>query len=99
MGRLSHGTIHLHYASEISLDGFERRLTGVPILTITQGVELLLRVGQRPDLLLTLRPEIPQVGRDDGNRRIWHQRPLTVTRRAEMRCQCHAPEATPAHRA
>jgi hypothetical protein len=50
-------------------------------------------------LLLTLRPEIPQVGRDDGNRRIWHQRPLTVTRRAEMRCQCHAPEATPAHRA
>ena len=76
MGRLSHCAIHLHHAREIGLEGVERCLTRGPILTITQGVELLLRVGQRPDLLLTLRAKIPQVGRDDGNRRIWHQRPL-----------------------
>jgi hypothetical protein len=43
LGRLSHPAIHLHHASEIGLDGVERRLTRRPIFTITQGVELLLR--------------------------------------------------------
>ena len=70
MGRLSHRAIHLHHASEIGLDGVERRLTRTPILTITQGIELLLRVGQRPHLLLALGAKIPQMGRDDRNRRI-----------------------------
>jgi hypothetical protein len=48
MGGLSHCAMHLHNASEIGLDGVERRLTRGPILTIAQGVELLLRVGKRP---------------------------------------------------
>ena len=74
-GRLSHREVHLHHASEIGLEGFKCRLTRGSLLTITQGVELLLRVGQPPDLLLTLSAKSPQVGRDDSNGRIWHQPP------------------------
>jgi hypothetical protein len=75
MGRLSHREIHLHHASEIGLEGVERRPTFGLTLTIAEDVELLLRVGERPDLLLTLGAKVPQVGRDDSNRRIWHQPP------------------------
>ena len=74
MGRLSDRQIHFHHASEIGLEGVERGLRRGPILTVSHGVELLLRVGQCPNLLLTLGAEIPQMGRHDGNWRVRHQK-------------------------
>ena len=63
---------NVDHASKIGLEGLERRVTGAPVLTVTQRVELLLRVGQRPDLLLTSGAKVPQVGRYEGDSRIWH---------------------------
>ena len=45
------------------LGGRQARPARGPILTVSHGVELLLRVGQCPNLLLTLGAEIPQMGR------------------------------------
>ena len=80
LGRLSHCAIRLHHASEIGLDGVDGGLTRHRVLTITYRVELLLRVGQRPNLLLALGAKIPQVGRDYGDRRIRHQQVNTLGR-------------------